>query len=223
MYPVLVFVHLATTSSVEIPSPSLESRLHCFVKGHHCTCRSTVIVQYPPPSLKPHSPTSSPHCRSKILGFFGCYYDFYLPICRRKRMATIERGRASWSNGNKIFIDLCIAEVQIEGKSWSHLKASLQGAHSYCHYAARKIGRVLGGILRKTITISQRDGDPTGEAAWTPAFGIGYNEHTLIVTVEPERWEEYLKANPNAKVFPHKTITVSQRDGNPIWWDHGYQ
>lgn len=67
MYPVLVFVHLATTSSVEIPSPSLESRLHYFVEGHHCTCRSTVIVQYPPPSLKPHSPTSSPHCRSKIV------------------------------------------------------------------------------------------------------------------------------------------------------------
>ncbi|KAJ8649389.1 hypothetical protein MRB53_002412 [Persea americana] len=36
--------------------------------------------------------------------------------------------------------------------------------------------------------------------------GIGYNEDTHIVTIEPERWEEYLKANPDAKLFRTKPL-----------------
>ncbi|KAJ8624054.1 hypothetical protein MRB53_032584 [Persea americana] len=36
--------------------------------------------------------------------------------------------------------------------------------------------------------------------------GIGYNEDTHIVTMEPERWEEYLKANLDAKVFRTKPL-----------------
>lgn len=38
-------------------------------------------------------------------------------------MATIERGRASWSNENKkIFFGQCIEEVQTGGRPGSHLK-----------------------------------------------------------------------------------------------------
>ncbi|KAJ8650411.1 hypothetical protein MRB53_003434 [Persea americana] len=46
-------------------------------------------------------------------------------------------------------------------------------------------------------------------AAWKKLLnqkGIGYNEDTHIVTMEPERWEEYLKANPDAKVFCKKPL-----------------
>ncbi|KAF8405200.1 hypothetical protein HHK36_010100 [Tetracentron sinense] len=41
-------------------------------------------------------------------------------------------------------------------------------------------------------------------------IGIGYNEFSHTISMEPERWTEYLKVNPDAKIFQSKPLQFLQ-------------
>ena len=108
-------------------------------------------------------------------------------------MATIERGRALWAIENKkSFIYLCIEEVQIGGRPGSHLKASSWkkiitsfNKKTKLNYDQKQL-KNMGDIMKKQYATLKQLLNQTG---------IGYNEDTHIVTMEAERWEEYLKVN----------------------------
>eukprot|EP00268_Persea_americana_P045506 TRINITY_DN4641_c0_g1_i14.p1 TRINITY_DN4641_c0_g1~~TRINITY_DN4641_c0_g1_i14.p1 ORF type:complete len:208 (-),score=34.06 TRINITY_DN4641_c0_g1_i14:232-855(-) len=149
-----------------------------------------------------------------------------------ERMAQSQKGkekaetsRAVWSeNMKKIFLDLCIEEV-------------LQGGRPGSNFKAQSWTKIIEGFKVKTGLLyeqkqlkNQWDLMIKQYNAWTTLCGqtgVGYNEATQTITMEPERWDEYLKGHPDAKIFrttslsfPNEMTTLfggTQARGEDAW------
>ncbi|KAF8400173.1 hypothetical protein HHK36_013469 [Tetracentron sinense] len=123
-------------------------------------------------------------------------------------MATSEKNRAAWSKGTRrIFIDLCIEQIKLGGKPSSNLKP-------------KAWKKVVEAFVKNTgLNYDQRqlknqwDLMKRQYLAWSKLLqqtGIGYNAHTHIIQMEDERWVEYLKNNPDAKIFRSQTLEFAE-------------
>lgn len=106
-------------------------------------------------------------------------------------MVMTKRSRANWSNEiKKIFIDLCIEEVELGGQPGAHMKPS-----SWKRIIARFNEKTGLGYhqkqLKNTLDIMKKQ-----YATWNKLIGqkgITFNDHIHTVSMEPERWKDYLK------------------------------
>lgn len=99
--------------------------------------------------------------------------------------------RAVWSdNMKKIFLDLCIKDVMARGGAGANLK--LQSWTKVIEGFNDKTGIYYG---QKTVKESMGPyEDAIQSVTLSRQRGVAY-ETTQTTTVDPERWEEYLKAN----------------------------
>lgn len=128
-------------------------------------------------------------------------------VLSQKSKEKVESSRAVWSdNQKKVFLDLCIQEVLSGGRPGTNLKS-------------QSWKRVIDGFKEKTGILygqkqlkNQWDLMRKQYNAWVTLCGqtgIGYNEVTHTVTMEPERWDEYLKGHPDAKIFRTRPLSFS--------------
>eukprot|EP00268_Persea_americana_P045822 TRINITY_DN4696_c1_g1_i10.p1 TRINITY_DN4696_c1_g1~~TRINITY_DN4696_c1_g1_i10.p1 ORF type:complete len:328 (-),score=51.94 TRINITY_DN4696_c1_g1_i10:166-1149(-) len=128
-------------------------------------------------------------------------------VLSQKSKEKAESSRAVWSdNQKKVFLDLCIQEVLSGGRPGTNLKS-------------QSWKRVIDGFKEKTGILygqkqlkNQWDLMRKQYNAWVTLCGqtgIGYNEVTHTVTMEPERWDEYLKGHPDAKIFKTRPLSFS--------------
>lgn len=106
-------------------------------------------------------------------------------------MAMTKRSRANWSNEiKKIFIYLCIEEVELGGQPGAYMKPS-----SWKRIIARFNEKTGLGYHQKQLK-NMLDIMKKQYATWNKLIaqkGITFNEHIHTVSMEPERWKDYLK------------------------------
>ncbi|KAK1323648.1 hypothetical protein QJS10_CPA02g00935 [Acorus calamus] len=114
------------------------------------------------------------------------------------------RGRAAWSSEmKKIFIDLCLEQVKVGGRPGANLKTSAWkkvreefNQRNLVNYEQKQF-KNYWDTLRKQWT------------TWTRLIsltGIGVVAPGQTVQMDQERWDEHIKAYPDAKQFRYKPL-----------------
>ncbi|KAF8392918.1 hypothetical protein HHK36_021158 [Tetracentron sinense] len=122
----------------------------------------------------------------------------------QKEKKKVDTSRAAWpDNMRKILLDLCIEQVQLSGKpgvnflpfTWKIIidKYKEKTGRQYSQKQLRNQLDAMKRLYNAWVVLCGQT-------------GIGRNDATHTITMDPERWEAYLETHKDAKPFMTKPL-----------------